>query len=552
MSAPTPATQPAAISATIRRLRREKGLTQEALAQAVGVSPQAISKWETGQTMPDLTLLLPLSKVLGIGVNELLGGNRRQELMDGFLHATPFGEEIVLMACEKALEEFPDDEFFLHQRACALLRIGEKDSMYREKFSLMAVHEFYLLSSKNPDYYSGLAQAYLSLGDWEQAYSAMLKYTGNDKEKRMEPFLDEETRITQKQKAIEKCAQDLYFALRDYGTKESYAAAHTLMDVLMGDEKRLHQPSLGWYLTAREAILCRDAGDDEGFATHLTKAYEEARAVDALPREKIPYQSPLFDRLHGDRSVIKEHVTETFQFLYGYHEHLSHPAAVGLKKRILDEMFKCYALQSWQWREYLQFCEEHINFPHYFNYSIRWDLTEEEHLALEEEFMNSPYRGKYGGVVWQSIYHREAERLCQEGILKGYVAKHGSIIIAYCNCKEKSEYKRLPVPEKDCVDTAPEGSKILAIAELLISHNFRDCGLEEKLLSHVLANAKKQGYTHVEVYQMEDDAPELVEKWLDCYKRLGFSVVRDVSLKRSFPGEEDYTYERRYILQKEL
>lgn len=44
MPAPTPPTNPAAVSATIRRLRREKGLTQEALAKAMGVSPQAISK----------------------------------------------------------------------------------------------------------------------------------------------------------------------------------------------------------------------------------------------------------------------------------------------------------------------------------------------------------------------------------------------------------------------------------------------------------------------------------------------------------------------------
>ena len=66
MPAPTPPTNPAAVSATIRRLRSERGLTQEARAQAVGVSPQAISMWETGQTMPDITLLLPLSKELGM------------------------------------------------------------------------------------------------------------------------------------------------------------------------------------------------------------------------------------------------------------------------------------------------------------------------------------------------------------------------------------------------------------------------------------------------------------------------------------------------------
>lgn len=381
----------------------------------------------------------------------------------------------------------------------------------------------------------------------------MLNYSGPNKAIWMEPFLDEETRITKKQKTIEKCVYDLYKALRDYGSKESLAAAHILLDTLVGDEKKLFAPSL-WTLSLEEAILCREARDDEGFAAHLTEAYEEARAVDALPHETIPYDHPLLDRLHSDRSVKAGHIPEIHQFfiLAAHHELFAHPAAVGLKKRILEEMVECYTLQSWQWHEYLRFCQGHINFPHYFNYSICWDLTEEEQVALEEEFMNSPYRGKYGGVVWQNIYHREAERLCQGGILKGCVAKYGSSIIAYCNCKEKSEYKRLPVPEKDRADNAPEGSKILAIAELLISHDFRDCGLEEKLLEFVLTDAKRQGYTYVEAYQMEDCTPELVEKRLNCYKRLGFSVIRDVSLKKTFPGEEDYTYERRYILQKEL
>ena len=68
-----------AIGESIRRGRKQKGMTQEDLAQMLSVSAQAVSKWETGQSAPDIGLLLPLSKALGIGVNELLGGSRRQD-----------------------------------------------------------------------------------------------------------------------------------------------------------------------------------------------------------------------------------------------------------------------------------------------------------------------------------------------------------------------------------------------------------------------------------------------------------------------------------------
>ncbi|MBQ6715084.1 MAG: helix-turn-helix transcriptional regulator [Clostridia bacterium] len=58
----------------IAQYRKEKGLTQEALAQAMNVSAQAVSKWENDQTCPDISSLPLLSKILGVTVDELLSG----------------------------------------------------------------------------------------------------------------------------------------------------------------------------------------------------------------------------------------------------------------------------------------------------------------------------------------------------------------------------------------------------------------------------------------------------------------------------------------------
>lgn len=60
----------------IQTLRKEKKLTQIELAAALGVSDRAVSKWETGRGMCDVSLMQPLCKELGISVNELLSAQR--------------------------------------------------------------------------------------------------------------------------------------------------------------------------------------------------------------------------------------------------------------------------------------------------------------------------------------------------------------------------------------------------------------------------------------------------------------------------------------------
>lgn len=56
----------------IRRIRIERGLSQEELAQAVGVTGSAISRWESGQRQPNIEKLKKLSAALGVTVDELL------------------------------------------------------------------------------------------------------------------------------------------------------------------------------------------------------------------------------------------------------------------------------------------------------------------------------------------------------------------------------------------------------------------------------------------------------------------------------------------------
>jgi len=57
----------------IRRLRSASGMTQRELAEYLHVSVQAVSKWETGSSYPDLVLLLPMARLFSVTLDELFG-----------------------------------------------------------------------------------------------------------------------------------------------------------------------------------------------------------------------------------------------------------------------------------------------------------------------------------------------------------------------------------------------------------------------------------------------------------------------------------------------
>ncbi len=63
----------------IAKCRKEKELTQAQLAERLGITDRAVSKWETGKSMPDASVMLELCEILGITVNELLSGEKVDE-----------------------------------------------------------------------------------------------------------------------------------------------------------------------------------------------------------------------------------------------------------------------------------------------------------------------------------------------------------------------------------------------------------------------------------------------------------------------------------------
>lgn len=79
---------PKEIGLFLKHLRSEKGITQEQLAEVLGVSGRTVSRWETGSNLPDLSILVQISEYYNVEIKEILNGKREEENMDKELKET--------------------------------------------------------------------------------------------------------------------------------------------------------------------------------------------------------------------------------------------------------------------------------------------------------------------------------------------------------------------------------------------------------------------------------------------------------------------------------
>lgn len=123
------------IGTNLKRLRTAKGITQEQLSEAMNVSCAAVSKWERGESYPDITLLQPLAFYFGITIDELFGfeSNRDKKIdaiiqkIDSFSYRERSDDDWVddcLSILREGLAEFPQNERLLMLLADTLSEAG--------------------------------------------------------------------------------------------------------------------------------------------------------------------------------------------------------------------------------------------------------------------------------------------------------------------------------------------------------------------------------------------------------------------------------------------
>lgn len=66
----------------MKKLRKEKGITQEQFAESINVSARTISRWENGNNMPDISLLVEIADFFDVSISEIINGERKNETME--------------------------------------------------------------------------------------------------------------------------------------------------------------------------------------------------------------------------------------------------------------------------------------------------------------------------------------------------------------------------------------------------------------------------------------------------------------------------------------
>lgn len=297
------------LSETIRRFRKERGLTQEQLAEALDVSVGAVSKWELGSAAPDLSRLVELAEFFETSVDvllgyELQGGGLKKSLAEikrcRMAKARDEGKAVV----EKALRQYPNSFEIVYQSAVffRLLGVEQRDDAFLRR-ALTLYERAVTLFSQNTDsditrfgLQNAVAQIYQALGDSEAALHR-LKESNVDRHNNgyiglilsllhrpdeALPYLSDALAIQLTN--LFELGIGFANALLDNGTPA--AALEIVLWILEFLERAKYQDRVTYFdkLTATLFLACAQLSDNaEDRRAYLRRAMNDAELFDAAP-----------------------------------------------------------------------------------------------------------------------------------------------------------------------------------------------------------------------------------------------------------------------------
>ena len=266
-----------ALSENIRRLRKERKLTQEQLAEVLGVTAGAVYKWESGLSVPELSLIMDLADFFDTSVDTLLGyrmkDNRLESTVQRLMGYCKTMDREALAEAEKALKKYPNSFRIVIHCAYVYNVFGVGG---RGKAELKRALELYeqarLLLGQNTDpeiseftVYGAMAGVHLLLGEHETGLELLKKHNvgglfsdsigvclavqlGRPEE--AEPYLKE---------TLLNSAVSLLNAVTGYVflfcSRRDYASARRSLDLVMGFLHGLKQERAQDFLMKMDAVL---------------------------------------------------------------------------------------------------------------------------------------------------------------------------------------------------------------------------------------------------------------------------------------------------------
>ncbi|MCR5460098.1 MAG: helix-turn-helix domain-containing protein [Acetatifactor sp.] len=164
------------IGEKIKELRKRDGRRQEDLANALGITAQAVSRWEAGTCYPDVGLIPAIANYFHVSIDALFGyQNDREGKIDAYaqealrrmINGKDSGETIQFL--RKCLEEFPGEPKLLKHLASALQSKGFQEADPRNPYLEEAAAIYEELSIQDPEVVNSLLFVYARMGELEKA-----------------------------------------------------------------------------------------------------------------------------------------------------------------------------------------------------------------------------------------------------------------------------------------------------------------------------------------------------------------------------------------------
>lgn len=176
------------LSENIRLLRKSRRLTQEQLAEVLGVTTGAVYKWESGLSVPELHLILEMADFFDTSVDVLLGytmkDNRLSSITERLRTFLRNGDPEALPEAEKALKKYPNSFDVVHRCAEAYLIFGMESRRKEDlRRALELLEQALMLISQNTDpeiseytIFGEMGGAYIALGEQEKGLEILKKH----------------------------------------------------------------------------------------------------------------------------------------------------------------------------------------------------------------------------------------------------------------------------------------------------------------------------------------------------------------------------------------
>ena len=163
------------IGEKIKELRKRDGRKQEDLAKALGVTAQAVSRWEAGTCYPDVSLIPSIANYFHVSIDALFGyQNDREgkineyarEALRRMIEGNDVNETIQYL--RKCLEEFPGEPKLKHHLASALAAKGFQEPDPKNPYLEEAAAIYEDLSKENPETVGSLLRVYAHMGELDR------------------------------------------------------------------------------------------------------------------------------------------------------------------------------------------------------------------------------------------------------------------------------------------------------------------------------------------------------------------------------------------------